>query len=88
MPIRCNLKVLIARENLERAEAGRRALTMRELARETGLALSVLSNLAMNRTERVDFKTLDRICDFFHVGVGEVLVRASEQEPDDKEAKP
>lgn len=80
MSIHSNLKVLIARENLRRAEAMQPALTMRGLARETGLALSVLWNLASHRSERVDFKTLDKLCSYFKVGVGELLVWEPEQE--------
>jgi putative transcriptional regulator len=75
--IRCVLKVLIARENLRRAESGQKAITMSQLASDTGIAPSVISTLANNRTQRVDFKTLDRLCDYFGVGVGELLVRES-----------
>ena len=81
MPIRCNLKVVIARENLRRAEARRPPVTMRALARDTGLALSVLSKLATNRSQRVDYKTIDKLCDYFGVGVGELLVREPSQGP-------
>ena len=78
--IKSNLKVLIAKENVKRAEAKQPALTIRGLARETGLTLSVVSNFAINRSTRVDYNTLDHLCEFFKVGVGEVLIHEPSKE--------
>jgi len=64
----------MARENLKRAEAGRRPVTLRGLAREAGLTLSALSAFAAGQTRRVDFETLDKLCSYFQIGVGDLLV--------------
>jgi len=79
--IRTNLKVLIARENLRRAEQGEARLTMRGLAAATGLNLSSLNQLATNKTKRYDAKTIDRLCKFFQIEVGELLIREEGDEP-------
>lgn len=79
--IRTNLKVLIARENLKRAERGEPRLTMRGLAEETGLNLSSLNQFATNKTKRYDARTLDRLCKVFNVAVGELLIREEGDEP-------
>lgn len=80
MPIRCNLKVLIARENLKRAERGDQPVSMRRLADDTGLALSSLALLATNKTQRIDYKTIDKLCVYFGVEVGDLLKRVSGEE--------
>jgi DNA-binding Xre family transcriptional regulator len=71
--VRSRLRVVIATENLKRAEAGRPALTQQQIADETGLPLSVVNGLATNRAGRVDFKTLDKLCKYFKVPPGDLL---------------
>jgi DNA-binding Xre family transcriptional regulator len=84
MPVRCTLKVLMARENLTRAQRGEPHLTFRTLAAATNVPLSSLSLLATGKTQRIDFKTIDRLCGYFQVGVGDLLVRDPEPAGDDR----
>ncbi len=70
--------MLIAQENVKRAEAGQEALTQQHIAHETGLPLSVVNGLVTGRNQRVDFKTLDRLCTFFAVQPCEILEHVQE----------
>ena len=79
MSIRSNLNLLIAQENVKRARAGQPALTMRRLARDIGLTLSSLSALATGQNQRIDYKTIDKLCAYFSVGVGDLLERIPDE---------
>ncbi len=74
MPVKSTLRLLIARENVRRAETGQPPLTQQQVATATGLPLSVVNGLMTGRSQRVDFKTLERLCSFFHVQPGDLLV--------------
>ena len=65
MPVSCCLRVLLARLNLERARQGQAALSLRRLAGESGVALSVLVALHTGRNTRIDYATLDRLLTYF-----------------------
>ena len=52
---------------------GERRMSIAELQRQTGLSYVTLHGLYSDKTERIDFKTLDRICGALDVGVGDVL---------------
>jgi transcriptional regulator with XRE-family HTH domain len=60
------LRILLARLNVERAKRGLPALSLRHLAAESGVSLSVVSALHAGRSHRVDFATLDRLLTYFH----------------------
>jgi len=81
MPIQCVVNVLLARENVKRAEAGEQVLTNRELALRTGLAPSALNKLMNGESTRVDFDTLEKLMDFFGTyDLNDILVRIPEVE--------
>ncbi|HLI90133.1 MAG TPA: helix-turn-helix transcriptional regulator [Ktedonobacteraceae bacterium] len=65
MPISCHLRLLLARLNVERARRGEPAISLRRLARESGVALSVLVALHTEQSQRVDYATLDRLLTYF-----------------------
>ena len=65
MTINCNLRILLAKVNVERAKQGKRILSLRQLAKETGVSLSVLASLNTRRSRRIDFITLDRLLNYF-----------------------
>jgi putative transcriptional regulator len=68
--IRVRLRELLAdHEN----RTGKR-LSIKQLARDTGLAESTLHNLANNTTQRFDAPILDTLCAYFDVSVGDLLV--------------
>ena len=71
--IRCRLGILLAQENLRRAEAGLPRLSQNELAAETKVAVAVVNRLATNNQHRVDYKTMDRLCRFFNVQPGDLF---------------
>jgi DNA-binding Xre family transcriptional regulator len=83
MTVRCTLRLLIARENVRRAEQGEPPLSQAEVAEKSKLPPSVINGLATGRQKRVDFKTINNLCAFFKVQPGELFV----WEPDD-EAQP
>jgi putative transcriptional regulator len=78
MAIRVRLKTLIAERNLERINAGEPELSIRSVARDAGLSAPVISGLVNNRTHRIDYSTLDKLCRFFDVQPGDLLVYVPE----------
>lgn len=65
MTISCHLRILLAKVNVERAKQGKPALSLRRLASETGISLSVLAALHTGRSQRLDYTTLDRLLNYF-----------------------
>ncbi len=65
MTISCHLRILLARVNVERAKQGKPALSLRRLAGESGVSLSVLAALNTGRSQRIDYTTIDRLLDYF-----------------------
>ncbi len=66
MPISSQLRVLLARANLERAKQGQRPLSLRRLATESGVSLSVVAALSTGQSQRIDYATIDRLLNFFN----------------------
>ena len=73
MTVRSRLKLLIAERNLERIKHGLPEITLRQIAAESQLPLSTVSGLTSGRAGRVDFRTLDKLCRYFNVQLGELL---------------
>ena len=65
MTMTCHLRVLVAKANVERAKQGKPTLSLRSLARESGVSLSVLASLHTGRSQRVDYTTIDRLLNYF-----------------------
>jgi hypothetical protein len=65
MTITCHLRVLLAKANVERAKQGKPTLSLRSLARESGVSLSVLASLHTGRSQRIDYTTIDRLLNYF-----------------------
>lgn len=65
MTISCHLRVLLAKANVERAKQGKPTISLRCLARESGVSLSVLASLHTGRSQRVDYTTIDRLLNYF-----------------------
>lgn len=49
--------------------------TIDQFARETGFAYTTAHALWRNRTTRIDYETLERLCTVFGVEPGDILVR-------------
>ncbi len=59
--------------NLPVVMAQHRIRTLQELHRRTGIARSTLTSLYYGKGEAVRFSTLETLCGFFNVGVGDLL---------------
>lgn len=83
MTISCNLRLLIARVNVERAKQSMPSLSLRRLATESGVSLSVLAALNTGKSQRIDYMTIDHLLAYFNtyfcVTTSDLL--AWEQEP-------
>jgi len=66
MTISSRLRVTLALLNVERAQLGLPALSLRRVAAESGVALSVLAALQTGKSQRIDFRTLDRLLGYFN----------------------
>lgn len=67
--IQSKLKLLIVQRELDKGQK----ITYESLAHEVGLSKTTLNRLAENKTERIDFLTLDKLCRYFECDVGELL---------------
>ena len=52
---------------------GQRRLSIQDVARDTGLHYTTVFQLYHDRSNRFDRETLDRLCRYFGVGLGELL---------------
>ena len=66
MTVSCHLRILLAKANVERARQGKPTLSLRRLAAESGVSLSVLAALNTGRNQRIDYATLDRLLNYFN----------------------
>ena len=78
MTINCKLRLLLAKANVERAKQGKPALSLRRLAEESGVSLSVLASLHTEKSQRIDYTTIDHLLtyfnQYFHVTAADLLV--------------
>ena len=65
MPVSCHLRILLARLNLERAKNGQPAVSLRRVAQDSGVSQSVLVALHTERSQRIDYATIDRLLSYF-----------------------
>jgi putative transcriptional regulator len=82
MAIRARLKALIAERNLERINAGEAEMSLRSVARDAGLSVPAISALVNNKTHRIDYTTLDKLCRFFGCTPGDILIYVPEPTPE------
>ena len=61
--ILCNLPVLLA---------GRR-MKVADLIRMTGISKSTMHKIYNEQTSRIDFETMDKICEALDIGVGDLF---------------
>lgn len=57
-----------------------KGLYQRDVVRGTGLAINTVAGLYNNTTKRVDFDTLNKVCKFLGVSVGEILEYKEDEE--------
>lgn len=88
MTISCNLRLMLAKANVERAKQGNPPLSLRRLAGESGVSLSVLTALNTGRSQRIDYTTIDHLlCYFnkyFNVTTSDLLVWEEDFDEDNR----
>lgn len=52
---------------------GEKKMKVMDVARETGLNRNTVTLLYKEKAQRVDFETIERLCDLFDCEVGELL---------------
>jgi putative transcriptional regulator len=85
--IRSNLRLEFREFNVERLRAGKNEWTQADLAREAGLAESVVSAFMTDQVKRVDLVTLDRLCRVMDCEPGDLLKRVKDEAPADSSTK-
>jgi putative transcriptional regulator len=73
--INCNLPVLLAERRLKVSDA----------VRATGISQSTLHKLYHAQTTRIDFETLDKLCGFLNVDIGDLLKYVPNPKNDESE---
>ena len=69
MPIRSKLSILM----------GTHRYNMQDVFEKTGLARTTIANLYHDRTQRIDYDTLDKLCKLFDCSVGDVIEFSKEK---------
>jgi len=59
---------------------GRKRLKVADVVTGTGLAINTVSGLYHDKVKRVDLETLDKLCTFLDVSIGDILEHKKEQE--------
>ena len=70
MPIRVRLRELLEK----------RGMAQTQLQARSGLGYSTINALYHEKTERIEFATLDKLCEVLACGVGDILERVPETE--------
>ena len=80
------MRLLLARVNVERIKEGKPTLSLRRLAQESGVSLSVLAALHTGKSQRIDYATIDHLLIYFNrylkVTIADLLTWEQPQEAD------
>ncbi len=69
MAIRCKLSALM----------GEKRYNIQDVFEKTGLSRGTISNLYHDRMQRIDYETLNKLCELFNCSVGDILEFTSEK---------
>lgn len=69
--IRCHLSTLM----------GARKMKLTHVAEATGLHRNTLTSLYYERAQRIDLAALERLCELFECGVGDILEHCPDEAP-------
>lgn len=50
-----------------------KGISQNQLAKDTDISINTLRNLSHNRTTRISFEILEKICRYLDCGVGDIL---------------
>ena len=64
---------------LQRSANLGRQVTLEEVAEQTSITVAALSRIENNKNERIDFETIQKLCTFYGVPVGDLLMIEEEQ---------
>jgi DNA-binding Xre family transcriptional regulator len=64
-----------------------RPVTAKEVAEALGITEATLSRIERSTTERIDFATLNKLCEFYQLGVGAILEWVPDQAQENAEAQ-
>lgn len=70
--MRCRLAVLMAEQDPP--------LSQKQLAKEAGLSTTTVNLLYGNKFQRVDVKTINKLCNYFGCEVGDLFVMRETEE--------
>lgn len=70
MPVRFRLQSLLEERALTEAR-----ISQSELSRRSGVSLTTINAMVLNKTAQVSLKTLDALCEVLEVEPGELLER-------------
>jgi DNA-binding Xre family transcriptional regulator len=73
MSVRFAFRKVVARKNVERADAGLPPLTQVEIARGSKVSQSVVSTLLAGKSRRIDLGTINGLCAFLGVTPGDLF---------------
>ena len=48
-------------------------ITITEVAKSTGMSASTISNLYNEKVKRLDFDTLEKLCEFFNCNIEDII---------------
>ncbi|MDD4699753.1 MAG: helix-turn-helix transcriptional regulator [Oscillospiraceae bacterium] len=68
MAIRCRLSVLM----------GEKRYNIQDVYEKTGLSRGTISNLYHDKMQRIDYETLNKLCELFECSVGDIIEHYSE----------
>jgi DNA-binding Xre family transcriptional regulator len=71
--ITSDLQYFLTQHNAKLIRRGEKPLSLRQIARDTGLALSTLVGLSTNKAKGVQFDTLSTLCAYFECLPHELL---------------
>ncbi|PDW00976.1 hypothetical protein A9Q02_21340 [Candidatus Chloroploca asiatica] len=78
--ITSDLRYFLTQYNAKRIRQGDKPLTLRQVARETGIALSTLTGLTTNRAQGIQFETLSTLCSYFNCLPSDILRYTPDEE--------
>lgn len=52
---------------------GEKRITITEVAKSTGMSASTISNIYNEKVKRLDFDTLEKLCEFFNCNIEDII---------------
>lgn len=81
--IKSDLEYFLTQYNAKRIRQGEKRLTLRQLARETGISTSTLVALTTGKAKGIQFDTLSTLCSYFNCLPSDLLRYTPDEEPEE-----